>query len=169
MQNFKYLVVLSFSLLTLSLQSCLDLLDSDSDKPEIVFGDNIEGVRVWDDSTAVFRKLGIPSFRLVSDIDKMFKYETGRLKYTQIVISDSPLLGNGVINMMVKAPYKGRSKEGIGIGTDRTYVLRKLGEPDRTISTGMYTTDNYHYESNFFSLEYNNNKVESISMFVQVI
>lgn len=167
MQNMiKYLLIFAIAALAFSFQACLDLLDGDSDiRPEIVFGDNIEGVRVWDDSSTVIRKLGKPSQIIGSDLDCMLKYQTGM----QVIISRTPLLGIGMINMMVAAPYKGRSKEGIGIGTERDYVLSKLGGPDVTSSVGMYTADHYHYEKNFFSIEYIDNKVQSISMFVPVL
>lgn len=172
MQNsFTYILFITLTSLAISLQSCKDLLnDPDSgSRHGIVFGDNIEGVKVWDDSSTVINKLGQPSSIAIGDwAGYWFEYKTDAINYTRVTLSATPLLGNGVISMSVESPYKGKSKEGIGIGSDRDYVINELGNPNSTNSDSSGITDTYKYNFTYFSIAYADGKAKRISMFVLV-
>lgn len=144
--------------------------DTASDPHEvsgIVFGDNIEGVKSFDDSAAVIRKLGKPTSIGYGDFrGYIFDYTEGALNYTHLIIMEEPLLGYGVVSMSVEAPYRGRSKEGVKIGSERDFVINKLGTPERTQGEPPNNIDIYQYHTKHFSIEYESNKVKRISMFV---
>lgn len=161
--------LLCITLITCVLSSCNDfLLDSDNNY-RIVFGNNIERVKIHDDSSTVIRKLGRPTSIGIGDFrGYIFDYEEDDLNFTHLIIMEDPLLAYGVISMSVEAPYSGKSKEGIGIGSDRDYVLNKLGTPYMTQSDSSNIKDTYKFEFNYFSIDYTNKKANRISMFILV-
>jgi len=156
-----------FFLLVLLIFSSCDTASDPHEINGIVFGDNIEGVRIFDDSAAVVRKLGKPTSIGYGDFrGYIFDYTKGVLNYTHLIIMEDPLLAYGVVSMSVEAPYRGRSKEGIKIGSEREFVIDRLGTPERTQGEPPDNIDLYKYRTNYFSIDYESNKVKRITMLV---
>lgn len=66
-----------FAVLTLALMCGCGLVDGGNDA-RIVLGDNIDDVRIGDDTMAVIRKLGRPDHIAIGDFDGViYQYTTG--------------------------------------------------------------------------------------------
>jgi hypothetical protein len=131
----------------------------------IVFGESIATVRVGDSESDVVRKLGPPTYTTDGDFDGVLYYYTeGRLANLWVAISYDPALRLGVLFVDAVAPYPGRTKEGVGINSERGFVLSKVGKPDATNVYGITMNDVYHYPENKFNLYYQNEHLLRISM-----
>jgi hypothetical protein len=131
-----------------------------SPDPTIVFGESIAQVQIGDDSSLVVRKLGKPTGIGHPDFKGVIlDYTEGIFSKTSVVVSHDPGSGLGVIAMSIDSPYTGKSKEGIGINSERDFVISKLGLPDTT--TGY---DIYYYPKNTFIITYAKQRIVKISM-----
>lgn len=130
----------------------------------IVFSESIARVRIGDKRADVVEKLGQPNRIVDGDFEGVIYYYTeGKQAFTFVGISDDPGLGLGVIGMSIEVPYQGRSKDSIGIGSERNFVISKLGVPDTTVGEPP-AHDTYFYEKNTFEIAYENQHVLRISM-----
>jgi hypothetical protein len=131
----------------------------------IVFGESIATVRVGDSESDVVRKLGRPTYTTDGDFDGVLYYYTeGRLANLWVAISYDPGLRLGVLFVEAERPYAGLTKDGVGINSDRGFVLSKVGNPDTTHAFGMTITDVYDYPDNQFFVVYQNEHVLRIKM-----
>lgn len=166
----RFVLLLSFAIAgLLLLVGCDSLFDSDEDTlvedARIVFGENIEGVQIGDDSLAVVQKLGTPSGIGIGDFEGwIFFYEEGDLNQTEITIFRENRLASGVINMCVYSPYPGETKDGVGIGTSRNLALQKLGQPDFVDENDQRVCDHYIFGEYGFIVEYRADSLFSICM-----
>ena len=155
---FLYLVIFP-------LQGCKDnLTQYERDISPFIFGKSIEGVEIGDDSITVIQKLGKPTRIEDGDFNGyIFYYVEGRLANTFVAVSNDRALSLGVIGISVEGPYQGKSKDSIGIGSDRDFVISKLGVPDTTVGeTPIY--DTYFYGKNIFEITYENQHALRIGM-----
>jgi len=162
--NFVVATLLLFAI------ACNDLgipLEPEPLVARIVFGEHIEGVRIGDDSATVVRKLGMPTVIGGDDFAGGIFYYAENTKYNLMFVgvSKDTALGLGVIFVWAEPPYRGTTKDGVGIGTPREIAIESLGRPDTTTSApGGGIVDGYHYEKNAFGIEYRDNKIYWISM-----
>jgi hypothetical protein len=137
----------------------------DSDTSSIIFGKSIEGIEIGDDSITVIRKLGQPTQILDGDFNGyILVYAEGILNYTNVFISNDLTLGLGVIVVSIDGPFQGRSKDSIGIGSERYFVISKIGTPDTTQGEPPVIDDIYNFKINSFSINYENERIHRISM-----
>ena len=152
------------SALALLLSGCA-LLAGEDEEAEIVFGEHIEGIEIGDDSSEVARKLGPPPSQAYGDFDGwIFVYDEGRLERTEITIWRQTTPSPGVSEVSVYAPYEGKTKEGVGIGTPRNSALEKLGPPDASRETDEEIRDAYVFEGRRFVVAYRGGAVYAIHM-----
>lgn len=127
----------------------------------IVWGESIEGVAIGDDSSSVVAKLGPPTSIAIGDFaGYTLFYEKGNLARTFVTISTDDKLILGVIGVTVTPPYKGATKSGIGLGSERNSVINQIGQPDEIADYAEI----YNYEKNEFHVRYDNGRVEAITM-----
>jgi len=168
----RYLIIISFFLIIIS-QGCTHTTESQGNFP-IIWGKSIEGVSIGDDSTTVVRKLGNPTAIQWGDFDGYIFYYDAGSKYNrmEILIVKGHALNLGVISMQVYSPYKGTTKDGIGIGITREKTISILGQPDKT-STGpgglLNIIDEYDFTKCSFSLEFRDGVVYVILMSVTTL
>lgn len=150
--------------LVLLLAGC-SLYSSEPDEAaRIIAGRSIEGIVVGDDSAAVVHRLGAPASVLTD------AYGQTTLRYTQgehagldvVLARDSS--GSRVHRVSVRAPYEGRSKEGVGVGTERDQVLDAWSEPERANDLDSLRYDLYFYDSVFVGVETRGGAVTQIDM-----
>ena len=94
----------------------------------------------------------------------IFRYDEGRLKHTDVFVSNDSVLGLGVIGVNIEGIYDGRSKDGIGIGSERDFVISKIRMPDTTQGVSSSIDDSYYYEKNRFGIHYENYQAFRISL-----
>ena len=134
------------------------------DDSRIVFGQGIDGIKIGDDDNTVVAKLGQPTRIFKGDFTGIvYCYEHDTSAFTYVGISDDPALGLGVIGVTVEVRYRGKSKDGIGIGSERDFVIGKIGKPDATFAKNLLQ-DSYFYDRNTFAVIYENHRVLAISM-----
>lgn len=166
MKIIKYLLLSSFLVFFGCEQS--NTPQENEPDPTIVFGESIAKVQIGDDSSTVVKKLRKPTsygdYGGYGDFKGYtFDYTTGVLSNTTLRISLDPGLGLGVFSMIIDGPYQGKSKEGIGINSERDFVISKLGQPDIT-QNGTTTDDTYYFVKNTFIISYDKNRVVRIYM-----
>ncbi len=134
----------------------------------------IEGVKTDDDTTTVIQQLGKPGRIRLGDVDG-FYYEylskNQPNKETISVFFINKDYGHfpgdyRVVGITVMNDYDGKSKEGIGIGTTRSEVISKLGNPVAIYEYGEYyyfSRDDGKINTGVFSYD-QQQKVKSISV-----
>lgn len=164
----KSSIKIFFCLLIIVLYACKEnpvRSNNNIDTSKIIFGKSMEGIEIGNDSITVIQKLGKPSAIGIGDFKGyILEYTEGRLNYMSIIISNDNLLGLGVINVNVESPYQGKSKDSIGIDSDRNFVINRIGIPDTTYEEAPFIYDIYYYEKNSFHVTYKNYRVYRISM-----
>lgn len=132
----------------------------------IVIGESIARVRIGDTRCDVIRKVGQPTRMLDGDMrGEIYVYENAPLKYTLVFISDDSSLGLGVIEVRIAGDYRGVTHDGIGIQSERSFAIERLGMPDTTEGTPPLIYDSYKFTRNRFLLAYENQRILRISMF----
>jgi hypothetical protein len=135
--------------------------EPDKNIGRIVIDDNIDGVRLGDESLAAILKLGYPHsivFPATPTID--YAYEESIHANTSVGIR----YGDGVIQIAVSRPYPGKTCEGIGIGSGRSFVISKLGNPTEDIPDYNRNHERYIFENSVFVIDYDNDFIQYISM-----
>lgn len=134
------------------------------DYGRIIVLESIDGVRIGDDAPTVIRKLGQPSSIAQGDFPGVrFEYREGEHASMNIVIYEATATPSGVVGFAVWAPYAGKTREGVGIGSMRQDVLESLGQPSgHHISTDSTSWDDYSNVKYRFFLGYFKDRVESI-------
>jgi hypothetical protein len=139
-------------------------MESELEPPTIILGESISGVSIGDDSLSVIAKLGRPTSIAVGDFrGYILAYEKGEYALTYVIISNDPALGLGVRSIIVESPYKGVTEDGIGIGSELSFVISKIGKPNKT-SEETPILDTYYYQKNNFCFSYDNGRVFKIIM-----
>jgi hypothetical protein len=168
--KFNSLVIIFLCFIFFVLFSCKDIPNQpieNTDTSKIIFGKSIEGVFIGDDSLTVIQKLGQPTAIQDGDFNGyIFHYTEGKPKLANIYVfvSKDPNLGLGVIVITIESPYQGKSKDSIGIGSERNFVISKIGLPDTTQGEFPSIDDIYNYERNSFGINYANYLIHRISM-----
>ncbi|MFH1213852.1 MAG: T9SS type A sorting domain-containing protein [Candidatus Neomarinimicrobiota bacterium] len=136
------------------------------DTSRILWGQSIEHIEIGFDSLSVIKELGPPSYILDGDFNGyILCYDVGRLKYTFVTISKDPYFGLGVISVVVEGPYPGTTIEGVGINSERDFVINAIGNPDTTKNEGdPLFYDVYYYAKNRFVNNYEYNLIKRIVM-----
>ncbi|NLT50678.1 MAG: T9SS type A sorting domain-containing protein [Ignavibacteria bacterium] len=111
------------------------------EEAKIIFGQSIEGIKLGDDSATVIDKLGLPEQIQTGDFGGfIFIYllpdSSNRIKVTFMEEYDSR------VTAITVHEYKGKTKDGIGIGSYRNDVLKIMGTPSSTYSEDSIA-DNY--------------------------
>ena len=139
-------------------------IESEPEQPRIILGESIEGVSIGDDSLSVITKLGQPTNIAIGDFaGYILIFSEGKHALTQVVISTDPALGLGVTSVSVKPPYQGITEDSIGLGSEHSFVISKIGEPNRVFGDNS-SSDAYYYEKNDFIFYYDNERVHAIGM-----
>ena len=134
------------------------------DDSRIVFGQSIDGIKIGDNDSTVIAKLGQPTRIFKGDFTGfIYCYEEDTSAFTYVGISDDLALGQGVIGVTVEVRYQGKSKDGIGIGSERDFVIDKIGQPDAAFGKNLLQ-DSYFYDKNTFAMIYENQRALAISM-----
>ena len=164
----KNLIIIFICSIFLAIYACKNIptqSNENTDTSRIVFGKSIEGVFIGDDSLTVIKKLGQPTYIQDGDFNGyIFNYTEGKLNFTYLFVSNDPALGLGVIGITVEGSYQGKSKDSIGIGSERNFVQSKIGMPDTTEGEYPLIEDIYNYEKNSFGINYENYRILRISM-----
>jgi hypothetical protein len=138
-------------------------LGSQLNEGRIVWGKNIDGILIGDDSTTVIQKLGRPSGIGLGDFSGyIYEYYEGMFAGMSISISDDSTLGLGfgVFAVHLQAPYNGTTNEGIGIGTSREVAITSFGLPNK--SEGLF--DLWLFEKIGWTIVYDTtNTIKAIS------
>lgn len=172
LQSMKKVICSVVFLLTI-FASCQDLGESllpDCDPPgqidpTIVMGESIARIRIGDTRCDVVRKLGLPTRTLDADLHgQMYLYEVLPLRYTTVTISDDPSFGLGVIGVHVEGTFAGVTSDGIGIRSEREFVVSRLGVPDTTFGQSPLIYDDYYFATTEFEFTYENLRVKRITM-----
>jgi len=143
--------------LVLIIAGCDQGVESDKMLGRIAIDDNIDGVRLGDDSISVTQKLGNPnSIVLPATPSMIYMYTEGIHANKSVVI----YYKKGVTQISVSPPYQGKTWDGIGIGSSRTYVISKLGMPSGEIQD----YDRYVFEKSILLIHYDSVFVHSLSM-----
>lgn len=150
------------------------LFDLDHDD-RIVMGRSIDGVKIYDSPAVVQNKLGQPSSIAIGDFAG-FIYEYGEGEPAGLRILLAEPFHETAIQVTARSPYRGTTKEGVGIGTSQRTVRKFLGSPDSTsvstywhsLGTPRFAGDVYLYDSLAFVFSYDqDNLVESIRMILR--
>lgn len=121
------------------LGGCEELIVVNGTEPTINFQEGtIEGVKTGDDTTTVIQKLGKPDWIGLGDFDGFSFCYQDKLQHgvAMIVVNFFNKISElnpgdyRVYSVSVSNNYDGKSEEGIGIGTLKFEVLKKLGSPD---------------------------------------
>jgi len=138
----------------------------------IVPGKSIEGIKLGDTRDTVLAKLGNPDGSGYADgrfrCWKGYVYRNDSLSGLQLWFVDFPIEYNpDLVDMiLVFREYKGKTRDGIGIGDTLPNVLSILGQPDKIFSL---QSDSKHFHAvycfgkHYFSIVYDNNKVDGFS------
>ncbi len=132
-------------------------------KFRIVIGESIDFVKVGDGGNVVISKLGQPDEIAMGDFaGYMYIYKKGF--HSGITVTINSEQGEKVSAISIYAPYSGRTKEGLGIGSKHDDVIKILGEPAQSIELASIGNimDYYYIGDNKFSVSYSDNIVESI-------
>lgn len=157
--------------------SCKDSIveNEDTNVGRINFQEGtMDGVKTGDDTTAVIKLLGKPHWIGLGDFDGFdFNYENKQKPGIEILtiqflnVKKNQHPGDyRVAYIIVENSYTGKSKEGIGIGTNKVDVLKAIGSPVAIYDFG----ENYRFTRsdktiNNVLISYDNNqKIERISI-----
>lgn len=154
----------TFAVFIFALTCGCGLVDSGEDA-RIVLDDNIDDVQIGDDTTAVIRKLGRPDHIGLGDFaGVIYEYTTGA--HAGMSVGIWYVAPKGARAIGVSAPYSGTTTHGIGVGTERSRVVRLLGVPDSTndAANSEWTWDYYVLKSVRVKLGYVNSRVGSITI-----
>jgi hypothetical protein len=133
--------------------------------PRIVVGESIARLRIGDTRCDVVRKVGEPTRILDGDMNgEIYVYENAPLSYTLVFISDDPSLGLGVNGVQIAGDFGGLTHDGIGIKSERSFVVERLGMPDTTDGGPPLLYDSYFFTANTFVFAYENQRILRISM-----
>lgn len=165
-----YRGILLLAIPLLLLAGCSSPAASDAEctqnEARIVLGSSIDCVEIGDSADEVIQKLGKPSYFAYPDFaGEIYVYAEGNLEKILVSISEDPGLGLGVIGMGVSYPYRGTTKDSVGIGASRSEALSALGDPD--YSNESYLPDLFDYylfDDNQFWVHYRADTIYSISM-----
>ncbi len=119
------------------------------EEARIILGQSIDGVKAGDDSLTVIEKMGKPNSIYDADLNGyIFAYISDGNPHARlyIVLLIDPIFTSSrtaVIFIEADYPYKGKTKEGVGIGMSRSDVLKLLGNPTSTDPGGPPIVDNY--------------------------
>ena len=157
--------------------SCKDSIVENEDKNvgRINFQEGtIEGIKTGDDTTAVIKLLGKPDGIGMGDFDG-YIYEYENKNYPGIYILTVTFF-NKTLNqhpgeyrvggVSVLNSYSGKSKEGIGLGSSKTDVVKIFGNPQAVYEYGeLYLFTRTDKKNNYVFFTYDGNlKVKSIGM-----
>ena len=161
----RNVAVLLCSLIMLPGAGCdLDgLLQPHSPGAHIVWGHSIDGLQIGDHPTTAQNKLGKPDEIGLGDFPGVsYGYLQGEHAGVRVVLytddpNDSGRLG--VVQVEVRAPYTGRTQQGIGIGSPRAAVVEAYGLPEEG--------EIYSFEASRFRIEYTEERISGIVMLPQ--
>jgi hypothetical protein len=135
----------------------------------IVPGEGIAGVRLGDSQSTVESILGKPDFGGIADglYRAWFsaEYSSGEHSGLAVYFIEVDNRPGPVDLITVRAPYGGRSKEGIGIGSSLVSVHRSYGLPKRTYLSALdhWIADFYCFGSRHLEIHYKDSLVTTIS------
>jgi len=94
-------------------------------------GKSIDRVQIFDTPAAVERKLGQPTAIAYGDFAGfIYEYNDGRPAGLEVLFLElAEPLQDRAIQITASAPYRGTSKEGVGIGTPKAVARMVLGTP----------------------------------------
>jgi len=147
--------------LVLIIAGCDQGVESDKMLGRIAIDDNVDGVRLGDDSIAVTQKLGNPNSVVLPATPSMIYMYTEGIHATMSVVI---YYNKGVTQISVSPPYQGKTWDGIGIGSSRTYVISKLGDPAEDIPDYDLNIDRYVFGKSLLLIHYDSVFVRSLSM-----
>lgn len=129
------LIVLTF---TLIFSTCTDMGVPPEPPPGIILGESIEGIHLGYTAAQVVEKLGPPvTTGWASGADRGWRtfywgaLEDGSTPLTVFFIGWTDEHEGPVDLIVVRKGYRGKSEEGLGIGSRRQNVLQVLGPPQK--------------------------------------
>ncbi len=154
---------LMLGLLLLLLGGCSLFSASEDDEARIIFGVSIDNVEIGDHAKAVRGKLGEPDEIVLGDFaGKIFSYTQGKYNGIQMMIHDDD--EKGVLFVSIDPPYSGTTREGIGIGTSRSEVLEKFGQPASSEKAAQSIGDTYFFDDVAFVIGYRDQAINTIML-----
>ena len=145
--------------------------DALSDRPQearVVFGESINGVAIGDDSLSVVRELGNPS---ETGTDwrggAVLRYTEGAHAGLEVALAPDSA-GGGVVRVSARAPYDGRSEEGVGLGSEQDEALGAWPQPERSHDLDSLRYDLYFFGDRFFGVEYAGDRVAALEVVATV-
>ena len=141
-----------------------DSLSPNQKDGRIVFGSNIDGIKIGDDSSTVISVLGKPDNVGIGDFPGVsFEYTVGEYAGMSIVIWTET--GEGVKSVWVSNSYSGKTATLIGIGSTREELHQSYRQPDQVFDTdtGIYIYNKFQ-NKNRFIVRYSENKIVEIIM-----
>ncbi len=157
---------------TIFLASCQDLgvQESEGGVGIILPGKGIEGIVLGDASQAVDAKLGEPTFKGWTDGLyrgwRSYVYMEGEHAGLSIEFIDN-IDSYGPVDLIgVEAPYKGRTKEGLGIGSPLQSVHATYGLPRHTLVNPQqhWIADFYCFRGKKFEIHYTDSLITTMSI-----
>ena len=136
--------------------------------PSIVLGEAFNGISIGDDEGTVRSTLRVPDLTVEGNdgSSRHYFYSDGSVDTLQISLIEASDVGfSGVSSISVTQGYRGRTVEGIKIGSTQTVVRRVLGMPTDMLAEWDY----YSYpERTVVSFEYQDDQVVRISMYDRI-
>ena len=143
---------------------CAKSIEPNTSLARIIINDNIDGVKLGDDYTTVIQKIGEPSSTVFPGRPAvMFVYNEG-VHATMSIIIYQNATPSGVRSITVSSPYQGKTQEGIAVGSSRSYVLSKLGNPTESVKFDSVLFDRYILDKSIFQIAYDTVFVRSLAL-----
>ena len=118
-------------LLALVLVGCDSAGGKQSDAGRIVLGERVDGIPLGADTSLVRSALGVPTTIERGAGHVIYRYAHGdHAGFTIHFGMDLRSRPDGTTSFALASPYRGKTREGIGIGSHRTRVVDALGDPD---------------------------------------
>lgn len=143
------------------------------EKPQIIFGKEINGISLGDEQTKVFKRLGEPSsFLGFALTGGRFIYGDSLIITTHLLPGSEPEAGSnlkeftGVTAIEIQNSFSGTTEDDIGIGSLRTEVILSLGNPELSIEGSvdpMGITDYFLIEGNELAFLYQKGQIISMT------
>lgn len=123
-----------------------DVTDHESsDVGRLVLGESVDGVGIGSDSLSVRGRLGVPA--QIQRGNRFVMYRYTRAPHAGLSIQfglDANGSFDGSTSFSLSAPYRGKTAQGVGLGSSRAAVIRALGEPDfSNVGTSGLIHDRY--------------------------
>ena len=132
-----------FFLIILFLLGCSDSTGpNEDDSSRIMWGTSIDGIEIDDPVSKVLRILGEPDEIAYGDFwGDFYIYTQGEYSGLTVAICNMPDRDKTVVQLWLKYPYSGTTKDKIGIGSSKKDVRLLMGTPHKSIEN----SDNWYY------------------------